>query len=319
MRWLLVILSVLLVVPRYAGEERLPLIGATPAVEARAYVPGGGWPRQIGALVPVGGVTLHSYDPAFGGFSALAIRGGRTILLSDGGNVLSFALRGGRVENARGYVLPAGPGRGWRRADRDTESLALDPAIGAAWIGFENHNEIWRYPPGFVGGARRGRPAAMREWRFNAGAESLVRLADGRFLAVAEEGPTRKTRSALLFSGDPSAKGTRVERLLIRRPPGYNPSDAAQLPNGDVLILMRRYSFPLRFSALLLRIPLSELRSRHVATGGVIARLGPPLVDENCEGLAVTVEQGRTMLWIATDNDLMPLRPSYLLKFRLEE
>ena len=32
---------------------------------------------------------------------------------------------------------------------------------------------------------------------------------------------------------------------------------------------------------------------------------------------AVTQEAGATIVWIVTDNDGMPFRPSYLLKFRL--
>ena len=319
MRWLFVVLFVLLTVPRYDGAERLPLIAERPVVAARPYVPDGGWPRRIGALVPVGGVTLHSYDPAFGGFSALAIRDGRAMLLSDGGNALSFAMRNGRIEDARGHVLRDGPAHGWHRSDRDTESLAVDPATGITWVGFEGHNEIRRYEPGFASGAVRVRPAEMRDWPVNAGAESLVRLADGRFVAIAEQRPNRRTRAALLFSGDPTAKDVRIERFLIARPPGYNPSDAVQMPGGDLLVLARRFAFPFRFDAVLIRVPLSQVRAGVVARGRIIAHLEPPVVGENCEGLAVTVENGRTMLWITTDNDLMPLRPSYLLKFRLEE
>jgi hypothetical protein len=45
--------------------------------------------------------------------------------------------------------------------------------------------------------------------------------------------------------------------------------------------------------------------------------VGPPLIGENCEGLAVTQEKGATMVWIVTDNDLAWYRPTLLVKFRL--
>ena len=319
MRWLPSILAVLLVVPRYAGDERLPTIGDFPGVRAEPYVPEGGWPQRIGALVPVGGVTLHSYDAAFGGFSALAIREGRALLLNDGGNVLSLALRRGKVVDPRGHVLPDGPGIGWHRRDRDSESLALDPATGTAWVGFETDNEIWRYSPDFTRSAGQAWPEEMRNWEVNQGAESLVRLRDGRFVAIAERKPDRSRRHMLLFSGDPIDSRTPVTPMRLRVPLRYHPSDAAELPNGDLLVLLRRFQYPFRFTAKLLRVPRAALQRGADVEGEVIATLAPPIIGENAEGLTVTREGKRTMLWIVTDNDGMPWRPSYLLKFALAD
>jgi hypothetical protein len=311
------IVAVLLIVPQWSGDERLPLIAPAPIVTAHGYVPRGGWPRRIGALEPVGALTLSSEDAAWGGFSAIALRGGRAILLSDGGNLVSFAIGGGRIEQARGHVLHEGPGIGWERWDRDSESLALDPARGTAWVGYENHNQIWRYAADFARAQGAARPRAMRSWVTNQGAESLVRLRDGRFIAIAERKPDRRTRHAVLFSGDPTRRGTRAARFLIVPPDRYDPSDAAELPNGDLLVLTRRFQYPFRFTAKLLRIPRAALRAGATARGTVIATLVPPVMGENAEGIAITRERGRTMVWIVTDNDLMPWRPTYLMKFRL--
>ena len=316
-RWLLTILAVLLVVPRYAGDERLPVIGDAPRIIAAPYVPKGGWPARIGALVPVGGVTLSSFDPAFGGFSALAMRRGRAILLSDGGNVVSFAMRRGRIMDARGDVLRDGPGIGWDRPDRDSESLALDPASGTAWVGYETTNQIWRYTPGFARSAAHRQPAPMRHWALNQGAESLVRLPDGRFVALAERKPSRAVRHGVLFSGDPTRTDTRAAAFLFRPPARYDPSDAAVLPNGDLLVLTRRFQYPFRFTAKLVRVRRDAIRAGALVSGEVIATLAPPVLGENAEGVAVTREGGKTFVWIVTDNDGMVWRPTYLLKLRL--
>lgn len=319
MRWPLSILAVLVVVPRYAGDERLPLIDDTPHVTATRYVPKGGWPARIGALVPVGGVALSSFDPAFGGFSAIAMRGGRAMLLSDGGNVVSFALQKGRVARARGHVLPDGPDVGWDRRDRDSESMALDPATGTAWVGYENDNQIWRYSASFTRAVAHRQPRLMRHWTVNQGAESLVRLRDGRFVAIAERKPDRRTRHAVLFSGDPTSPATKAATFRFVPPPRYDPSDAAELPNGDLLVLTRRFQYPFRFTAKLVRVPRAALRAGGEVSGKVIATLAPPALGENAEGVAVTQEGGRTMVWIVTDNDGMVWRPTYLLKFRLRD
>lgn len=312
------IIAVLLAVPRYSGDERLPLIRATPEIRATPYVPAGGWPARVGALRPIGGVTLTSPTPAFGGFSGIALRDNRITLLSDGGNIVRFGIAGGRVIDPTGHVLRAGPGTGWKRSDRDSESIVLDSVTGTAWIGFENNNEIWRYTADFGRATARARPAAMRDWATNQGVESLARLADGRFVAIAERKPNRRTRHAVLFSGDPTRTDTRTARFLFVPPERYDPSDAATLPNGDLLILTRRFRFPFDFSAKLVRVSRESIRAGAQETGRVIATLRAPLVAENCEGLAITRERGRTIVWIVTDNDAMPWRPTYLLKFALD-
>lgn len=317
LRWATCLAAILLIVPRYAGPERLPLIGAEPSVSLAPYMPPGGWPERIGRLIPVAGYTLHSRDPAFGGFSALAWHNGRAILLSDGGNVVSFALRDGEAHDARGHVLPAGPAIGWDRSDRDSESLALDPASGTAWVGFENQNEIWRYSSDFQRAEARSAPPLMRGWVRNQGAEALVRLKDGRFVAFAERKPDRRSRHAVLFSGDPTHAKTKAARFHFLPPDRYDPSDAAVLPDGDLLVLTRRFQYPFSFSAKLVRVKTASLRAGAKVRGEVIATLAAPIIGENCEGLAITQENGATMVWIVTDNDAMPWRPSYLLKFRL--
>ncbi|OWK30390.1 esterase-like activity of phytase family protein [Sphingomonas dokdonensis] len=317
-RWALSVAAILLVVPRYAGNERLPLIDDAPGVTLTRYAPPGGWPARIGQLVPIAGYTLHSHDPAFGGFSAIGWRGGRAYLMSDGGNLVSFALLGDAAVDARGHVLPDGPGVGWDRADRDSESLALDTASDAAWVGYENQNEIWRYSHDFRRVDRRSAPPVMRKWVRNQGAEALVRLRNGRFVAFAERKPSRQERFAVLFSGDPTDPKTTAAPFRFIPPDRYDPSDAAVLPDGDLLILTRRFRYPFSFSAKLVRVASAALKPRAKVTGEVIATLASPVMAENCEGIAVTQEGGATMIWIVTDNDGMAVRPSYLMKFRLD-
>lgn len=320
MKWPLSIALVLALVPGWSGTDRLPIIAANAVVHAAAYVPNGGWPRRIGALTPIGAVRLWSRDPAFGGFSALAVANGEVTLLSDGGNYVRVAISGNHLLTRAAGALPDGPGTGWAKESRDTESLAIDPASGRAWIGYERANAIWRYSADLRRVEAHATPAAMHEWPMNGGAESMARLRDGRFVVISEQARAKgkgRLRQALIFSGDPTMQGTQVERFRYRPPAGYNPSDAAVLPNGDLLVLNRRFS-RLRFDAVLVRIPLAALRAGATVAGEEIARWGPPLLGENPEGLAVTREHGRTMLWVVTDNDLAWYRPTLLMKFRLD-
>ena len=307
-------------VPGWTGDERLALPAPQPLFRAErvALDPADPARRKVGALTFLGGVRLTSPDAAFGGFSALAVRDDRFTLLSDGGNVATFRMDArGRVSEPGYRTLPSGPATGWRKMDRDSESLAVDPAGGALWVGFERANAIWRYAPGFARVERSVRPPEMKRWRANGGPESMVRLADGRFLVIAEEATHGPGREALLFASDPT-KGGQPLRFRYLPPAGFDPSDATQLPDGRVLVLNRWWGLPIRFRSALVVFDPARIRPGALVRGREIARLAPPLRTENYEGVATTVEGGRTMLWLVSDDDTGLWQHTLLLKFRMD-
>lgn len=306
-------------VPGWSGDERLALPAPHAAIRAErvALDPADPARRAVGALIFLGGVRLTSPDPAFGGFSALAVRGDRFTLLSDGGNVATFRMDGaGRVSEPGYAPLPAGPATGWRKMDRDSESLAVELQTGKVWVGFERANAIWRYAAGFARVERFVAPAAMKRWRSNGGPESLVRLTDGRFLVIAEVATHGLGREALLFAGDPTGGGRPV-RFRYLPPAGFDPSDATQLPDGRVLVLNRWWGLPIRFRSALVVLDPAAIRSGALVRGREIARLAPPLRSENFEGVAAAVEGGRTVIWLVSDDDTGVSQHTLLLKFRL--
>ncbi|MDR6787285.1 hypothetical protein J2Y58_000626 [Sphingomonas sp. BE138] len=317
MRWPVSLALVLLCVPPWSGEPRRPLFTPALRVVARPFVPAGGWPARIGALEPVGALTLSANEPEFGGFSALALHRGHAILLTDGGLVVRLRIAGDRLTTLRSESLDEGPETGWSKAARDTESLAVDAASGRAWIGYERINAIFRYTADFRHAQAAAYPPAMHDWGVNSSVESLVQLRDGRFLALREGRPRQiGSRPALIFAGDPAFHDTRVASARYLPPSGYAPSDAAVLPDGDVLVLNRRWRFPLTFDTALVRIPAAQVRGGALLHGPVVARLGAALGHENAEGLAVAQENGRTMIWLVTDNDGAFWRRTLLAKFR---
>lgn len=317
---LTVIGGVLLIAPGWTGDQRLPLLRREAVVTAVRVPldPDDPGRRRIGALTYLGGVTLASPDPAFGGFSALSVAGDRFTLLSDGGNLVRFRLNlRGAVSEPRFASLPAGPGAGWDKRDRDSEAMAVDPRSGRRWVAFERANAIWRYSADFARAERVVRPAAMRRWRSNGGAEAMARLRDGRFVVIAEEGTKGPGREALVFAGDPTPGGKPI-RFRYLPPEGFDPSDVTQLPDGRLLVLNRWWGLPLRFESALVVVDPAALRAGAQVRGREIARLAPPLVHANFEGVAAVVEAGRTVVWLVADNDQSPWRSSYLLKFRLD-
>ncbi|MBW4330972.1 esterase-like activity of phytase family protein [Stakelama sp. CBK3Z-3] len=322
MRIFFAVLLLLLLLPGYSGMPGPSRYEPDMRVSARpvALFPGSPERRTIGALRYLGGVVLESPDPAFGGYSSMRLRDGRFTMLSDTGNWIAFRLSGARVSDLTSGSLPGGPGTGWQKRDRDSESLAAGPGAGPLWVGFENSNAIWRYNS--LGGKATGhvRPDAMKHWPMGGGPESLVRLSDGRFITISETGhwPKAKGRAAICFSGDPVESPGRGFRFAYRPPAGYDPSDMAQLPDGRLLVLNRRLSLHGGFSAKLTLIDLDRVQPGRMVSGSVIATLAKPALHDNFEALAVTHEKGRIVVWIASDDNQSLFEKTYLLKFALQ-
>jgi hypothetical protein len=272
--------------------------------------------REIGRLRFLGGWELESPDDRFGGLSGLHVEAGRVTAISDAGLVMRFPLPGAAAQmRVRFDPLSEGPGPRSRRSNRDSEGLMVDG--GRLWVSYERRNMVWRYDRASLRAQSAAAPAPMRRWPGNSGAEALVRLADGRFLVLAEGKDDGSPDSeAILFAGDAAEPGTPAARLRYRRPDGFRPTDAALLPDGRILILNRRFAW-LRFSARLVVADPARFAAGGTIEGEEVAAFESPLAIDNMEALAVTRENGRTIIWIATDNDFMSVRRTLLLKFEL--
>ena len=136
-----------------SGTPERPVLGRMPDITATPVPFDAIDPKRVkaGALSFIGGVRLTSRDLAFGGYSSMTIDRGLFTLLSDGGTIVRFRLDDRLRLSAPAFGdLPTGPGTGWNKSDRDSESMTLDPTTGQAWVGYERFNQIWRYSPGLT-------------------------------------------------------------------------------------------------------------------------------------------------------------------------
>lgn len=275
---------------------------------------------RVGALAYLDGWVLRSQDRRFGGVSSMSFQNGRLIALSDGGILFTLALARGTVTLDGIEELPDGPGSRLSKADRDSESSTYDPASGRTWVGFETRNAIWRYGPGFARGEAHVEPKEMAQWPANLGAEALARLRDGRFLVFAETDALRHdgANEALLYTGDPTAPGATPLRFAYRAPAGFAITDAAELPDGRVLVLHRKVSLMEGIVAALTVFDPRAIRPGAVIAGREIARLAAPVTVDNMEALAIAREAGRTVVWIASDDNYSPIQRTLLLRFALD-
>ncbi len=274
---------------------------------------------MLGPLRYLGGWVLKGSDRRFGGISSMTIQDGHFVMLSDGGVVTRLRFIGSGTEpDVAMSELPDGPGDSSNKADRDSESSTFDPASGHVWAGFETSNQIWRYTRGYAAADGHVAPAAMHDWPVNEGAEAMVRLHDGRFLVFAE---TKKCQDgshrALLFAGDPIDHPD-AQSFCYRGPPGFAPTDAAELPDGRVIVLHRRFSPTAGFAAALTVIdPRAIEPDGAPVVGRLLAKLAPPFTVDNMEALAIQPTASGPVLWIASDDNYFFLERTLLMAFAL--
>lgn len=273
-----------------------------------------------GALAPRTGWVLDG-GREFGGLSALHITQSgtrvRLIAVADTGRLVRLTLptRTGSVD-ASLSDLPRLGSDGNAKGGRDSESLART-ADGHWWIGFEHRNEVRRYPLGFDRIDGRYRSRSMAKLPASSGLETLVALSDGRLLGIAEAVERDGRSPAFLWSTGPNGGITSERRLWFRPPPGYRATDATLLDDDRLLVLVRRFGVPEGFTSALVLVPLSPQPGfgEPELSGRVIARLGPAF--DNAEGLSLTRQSGRTVVWIVSDDNLSPLQRTVLASFWL--
>lgn len=273
----------------------------------------------FGRLRYLGGWHLTSRQRNFGGYSALSVEGDAFFALADTGDYMRFRMtRPGLISEPRFGTLPAFPAYSGARSDRDSESMTIGPE-GDIWIGFEYHNAVLRYAPDLTRLVSMAWPPAMKDWARNSGPEALVRLAGGRFVIFAEGRQIAPdVHAALMFPGDPTKGRNTPFQFGYKPPEGYVPTDAAQLPDGRIVVLNRHFGVLDGFWAAVTIVDPGEIRPGAVVPGELIGELKPPLNIDNMEGISVVREGDRMVLWLISDDNQVPIERTLLLKFELK-
>ncbi len=269
------------------GPDRTPMPPRTVALQFERLKLD---PMSVAPLTLAGAWRMTAPDPRFGGLSALAIDRGQLLALSDSGVLVRFAPPGWRgAGKATLTDLVAGPGSPLLKENRDSESLARDPDGRGWWVGFENHDQLWLYDPAFQRPLHRILFGRGR-WPKNLGLEAIIAMPGGRLRLLPE----------LAEEVVDVGVGRAVSRPM--RGTGSRISDAASLPGGVTLVLLRDRQ-PRGLVAA-----LGVLVDRGSAGWRIERRV--PLqfgMFANPEGLAVQrLGNGRTRLWLVTDDNLQP-------------
>lgn len=285
--------------------------------------------RQILALEPIevepatrGEVTieglweLSSPNSNFGSYSGLvALSRNELLAVGDAGGWLRFTPPDSLGSPPRFGALRKANLRS--KSAVDAEAVDYDPATGQAWVAYEVTNLIERSGLDFED-VKSVQPKAMSAWPITSGPESMARLSDGRFIVIGEGSPDWLGAGypGLLFAGDP-VDGAEVLRFGFAPPDGFRATDMATLPDGRVLILMRKIEgiFPPAFSTTIAVADPSTIKEGEVWQAREIATLGTDLPHDNFEGIAAVARaDGSFTLWIISDDNGAALQESLLYK-----
>ncbi|SDD33636.1 esterase-like activity of phytase family protein [Kordiimonas lacus] len=284
--------------------EPVPLSEADPAL------------TRVGALKYLAGWALTSPHDRFGGLSGLTIsEDGTLVAISDQGDWFTGHFNPVAPQPITDAELvpfdlnmPEDSKKGF-----DAESLIrLDDGF---LVAFEHRHRLEMAKPGGV--PTPWAPAQGMEFggiSDNGGMEAISWTADGQLLAFAERGVDVQGLSRAWLVGADGIHG-----LFFKRPKNFAPTDAALLPNGDILLLTRFFSVVDGVAIKLLRFKAEDIRPGATLVGEELAHLAPPLTVDNLEGLEVgTGADGTTLVYMLSDDNFSSNQRTLLLMFALE-
>ena len=288
--------------------------------------PGDAKVTQAGTLRFRGALWLKSSDRHFGGFSALGLSadGTRMVAISDEGRRLAANLVYDKSGDLKGLTateldtLSDLDGRPLsQKVDADAETMS--PGVdGEIIVAFERNHRLWRYLPGEVVPRPLKSPHELAALPANNGIEALTLLADGRLLAISEGGG--KNTTAIGWVSD--TEGWSVLTYALRD--GFRATGAATLPNGDVLVLERRYTLRSGVAARVRRVAANAIEPGAALEGALVAELRPPVNVDNMEGIEAIrptagANAGRTLVFLISDDNFNPLQRTLLMMFELTD
>ena len=279
---------------------------------------------RFGQLEFLSGLTLTSANPDFHSLSAIRF-------LPDGETFVAVADTGywidgtvtrdahGRLSGLTNVtVTPMKNANGVHagKSGMDAESLDIDG--NRILVGFEGRHRIDRYPLGRhqTAAASEGPDYLIPpyELRQNGSFEALATNQSGKTVVIAEKSiDTDGNLFAAIIEGPKKGLFKVVKRQ------GFDVTDAAFLPDGDLLVLERRFSLLSGVAMRIRKIEGASIRPGALVDGKVIMQAnGRTHHIDNMEGIdVIDAPDGATHLILVSDDNASPLQKTLLLEFRL--
>jgi len=289
---------------------------------------------RFGPLTYLGGFEIEGRIRHFGGFSALEMLDGGRRMLALADNGIWFTAEVEYDGSGRPYGLAhaglapivgaSGKPLIDTRQDSDSEGLSLsrDGGKPSLLVSFERDHRIVRYPfdPTFrmlKPGRRLKIPRATGRLSYNKGLEALAEFPGGAgreplLVAIAE-----RARNA----GDDLPgwfrRGGKWSSFHVRKIGAFQATDAAFLPDGDLLLLERRFNLAQGVGMRIRRFRAGDFRKGARLEGQVLLTADFAYQIDNMEGLAVHRNaRGETIVSLISDDNRSILQRTLFLQFR---
>jgi hypothetical protein len=316
-------------VPANAGSSSVEKIEITSSPIRHFKI--GSDETHFGPLTFVGGLEMVSDARDFGSLSAFRFRkpGADFIGVADTG--LWFFGRvdhdsEGRPSGFSDFTMQPMVDRHGRVIDSkwETDAEGLGIRDGIATVGFERDHRIseFRIDPADMKAPIRDLDFLVprKELRMNRGFETVV--------YAPEDGPLKGARivvseKSLDENGDQFAailEGPQKGVFTVRRSGKFDITDGAFLPNGDLLLLERSFSYADGVAMQLRRIDGKTIGRGKLADGPVLLQADMSYQIDNMEGLDIwRRSDGALMVSIISDDNQSLLQRNLYLEFRLDE
>ena len=284
---------------------------------------------QFGRLRFIGGMALTSDNPLFGAWSSVRF-------LPDGEHFIGVFdtahwLQGRIERDAQGRlsgladvtIEPMRDKAGRRDTPKwlmDAESMALRD--GDILVGFEGQHRIDVYPGGDLAQSVPKRSLSMLippgKLRRNGGIEAMAVAPDTAPLAgatvIVAEYSLDDAGNLLAAVLDGPKKG----RFSVVRHDGFDVTDSAFLPDGDLLLLERRFTWSTGVAMRIRRIPGGDIRPGAVVDGEELLRADMHFQIDNMEGMdVVRGPDGSTRIILVSDDNHFIIQRTLMLEFEL--
>jgi hypothetical protein len=306
-----------------AGDE----IEVTPRIISNFKI--GSSQTKFGALEFNGGLELSSPDKDFGSVSAMRFLepGSKMLAVSDNGFWVSGTIMHDadmRPTEFKGVTITEMTDSAGAAIDdkdlSDAEGLVVDG--DRVSVSFERAHRIstgvldistMRFPY-----TNEPLPVPAKELRSNRGFEMYAKSPvatplDGARVAISEKS---LNKAGNILGG--VMEGPQKGIFTVSRDSTYDVADGDFLPNGDLLILERRFSMAEGIGMRIRQIKGTDIKPRALLTGTVLMEADLAYQIDNMEALDVWQRQdGATMISLMSDDNHSILQRTLYLEFRL--
>lgn len=287
--------------------------------------------KRFGKLEFLGGIEIFSDDDNFGGYSGFRFHNNRTnfIAVSDIGFWLTGTLRRENglpigiedavlapIRDTNGHVVLG-------KGSSDAEALAI---VGnQIYVVFERDHRVGIFnldQSNFTMGKSRvlNIDFAKLNLRGNKGLEAIASAPldsplHGQLVLVTERSLNKKRDIRAFIFGN-----GRLQEFSIARTSQFDITDGKFLPNGDLILLERRFTVATGAAMRLRQFKSAAIKAGARLTGEILMFADTAHQIDNMEGLDITQnEKGETILTLISDDNHSILQRTLLLEFKLVE